>query len=623
MEADVENRASLGENPASAGVFVEPRVEMVKRSDGAILLRSCRPLPPYPRAVGKDLVRWAEVAPDRLFLAQRQDGGWRKVTYRDALQAVRSIGQALLDRGLTNRTPVMLVAENGIDHALLVLGAMHVGIPASPVSTAYSRLSHDYAKLKHIIALLKPGVVYVDDAVAHKGALGALDLHGAELAVSANRPPGMKAIPFDDLAKTRATEAVDRAFAALGPDTVAKVLFTSGSTGMPKGVINTHRMLTANQTMASDCWPFLAKQPLVLVDWLPWNHTYGGNHNFNLVLRQGGTLWIDDGKPAPGLIERTVANLHEISPTVYFNVPRGYALLLDCFEADTALAEKFFDKLVFLLYAGAALPQALWLRLERLILRVRGRPLPIISSWGLTETAPMATTVLVPLTRAGNVGVPVPGCELKLVPEGDKLEARVRGPNVTPGYWQDPERTKTAFDEEGFYRTGDAVRLADPDDPSAGILFDGRIGENFKLMSGTWVNVGELRVAAIAALAPLAEDLVVTGHDRDEVGAMIFPSLAGCRRLCPHLESAAVETVIADPVIRAAIAERLKRFNAGDGGSASKIVRVLLLSEPPSQDANEITDKGYLNQRAILERRVAWVGRLYAEPLDPVVIRSG
>ena len=614
MAFEAKQSRSVPTTPVAAALFAEPRVAMERRADGSLLLRSHNDLPPYPRVVGEDLLRWAKLAPERLFLAQRQGDAWRKLSYAEALFSVRAIAQGLLDRRLGPERPVMILAENGIDYALLTLAAMQIGVPVAPVSTAYSRLSRDYAKLKNILARLTPGLLYVDDAAMHQGALAALDLTGIEIVAGATA--------FATLTATAPTDAVEREFAATGPDTVAKILFTSGSTGAPKGVINTQRMLTANQAMALACWPFMAERPPVLVDWLPWNHTFGGNHNFNMVLRNGGTFWIDAGKPAPGLIERSLANLREISPTIYFNVPRGYAVLLDHLESDAALAQRFFAKLEFLFYSGAGLPQVLWDRLERLMLRWRGATIPLISSWGMTETAPMATTVHYQLQRAGNVGVPAPGCEIKLAPVGDKLEARVRGPNVTPGFWRDATRSQAAFDDEGFYRTGDAMRLADPANPSAGFIFDGRIGENFKLLSGTWVNVGALRVAAIAALAPLAEDLAVTGHERDEVGVMIFPSLVGCRRLLPHLADADAATLGADPALRAAIAEKLQRFNAGEGGSASRIARAIVLTEPASQDANEITDKGYLNQHAILDRRADWVARLYAEPCDSRVIQA-
>ena len=421
--------------------------------------------------------------------------------------------------------------------------------------------------------------------------------------------------PFSTLMEVRPTPAVDAAFARVGSDTVAKILFTSGSTGQPKGVINTQRMMCANQESAAAAWTFLADHPPVIVDWLPWNHTFGGNHNFNMMLRHGGTLYIDAGKPVPALIGRTVANLREVSPTVYFNVPRGYAVLLDHLEKDEALQRSFFARLDLLFYAAAALPQTLWDRLERLGTKVRGRKVPFISSWGLTETAPAVTMVHFPIDRPGNIGVPGPGMAVKLAPVGDKLEIRVKGPNVTPGYYKAPDLTAKAFDEEGWLRTGDAVRFADPADPAAGLLFDGRVAENFKLSSGTWVNVGMLRPQVIAAGAPVIEDAVITGHDRDEVGLLIFPSLAGLRSLCPELGAdARLEDMLGRPAVRAALAEGLARHNRAAQGSSMRIARALLMTEPPSIDANEITDKGYLNQRAVLTKRAALVERLHAEP---------
>jgi feruloyl-CoA synthase len=437
------------------------------------------------------------------------------------------------------------------------------------------------------------------EVVASRGSLGAT-----------------RVTPFSTLTEVRPTPAVDTAFARVGPDTLAKILFTSGSTGQPKGVINTQRMMCANQESAAAAWTFLNDRPPVIVDWLPWNHTFGGNHNFNMMLRNGGTLYIDEGKPVPALIGRTIANLREVSPTVYFNVPRGYAALLDHLETDEALQQTFFARLELLFYAAAALPQSLWDRLERLGLKVRGRKVPFISSWGLTETAPSVTMVHFPMDRPGNIGVPGPGMQVKLVPVEDKLEIRVKGPNVTPGYYKAPELTAKAFDAEGWLMTGDAARFADESNPAAGLLFDGRVAENFKLMSGTWVNVGMLRTAVIAAGAPVIEDAVVTGHDRDEIGLLIFPSLAGLRGLCPELGAEAkLEAMVAQPAVKAALAEGLARHNARSQGSSMRIARCLLLTEPPSIDANEITDKGYLNQRAVLLKRAALVERLHVDPV--------
>jgi feruloyl-CoA synthase len=558
-------------------------------------------------------------------LAERDaSGAWRKITYEEAARATNAIAQSLLDRGLGPERPLLILAENGIDHALMVLGAMHVGIPVAPVSTPYARLSQDYGKLRYIFDLIKPGMIYVDEADRYAKALATIGATSIEVAASRGSSGETRATPFSTLTDVRPTAAVDTAFAKVGPDTVAKILFTSGSTGMPKGVINTQGMMCANQESAAAAWRFLEERPPVIVDWLPWNHTFGANHNFNMMLRNGGTLYIDEGKPVPALIGKTVANLHDVSPTVYFNVPRGYAALLDYLEKDEALQQKFFERLDLLFYAAAALPQSIWDRLENLGRKVRGRPVPFFSSWGLTETAPAVTMVHFHMPRPGNIGVPAPGTEVKLVPVEDKLEIRVKGPNVTPGYYEAPELTAQAFDEEGWLTTGDAVRFAEEGNPAAGLLFDGRVAENFKLTTGTWVNVGMLRPSVIAAGAPVIEDAVVTGHDRDEIGLMIFPSLAGVKSLCGDLgPDAKLEVMVRHPAIKAALVEGLAKHNAEAHGSSMRVARVLILTEPPSIDANEITDKGYLNQRAVLTKRAALVERLHAETAADDVILIG
>jgi feruloyl-CoA synthase len=572
--------------------FAPAAVEVERRSDGAVVLRSPQRLSRYARTVGEWLIRWAGETPDRVFLAERADDRWRELTYRDALAAVRRVGEALIDRGLDAGRPVAILSENGIDHALVALGAMHVGVPAVPVSPAYSLMSTDFGKLKAIFELVRPGLVYCADPARFTPALDAVRT---------------RATPIADLLAGAPTARVDEAFARTGPDTVAKILFTSGSTGAPKGVINTHRMLCANQQMHAQAWQFLEDRPPVLVDWLPWNHTFGGNHNFNAVLRNGGTLHIDAGKPLPGLVETSVRNLKEISPTVYFNVPRGFDLLMPYLEADAALRASFFRDLEVVCYAGAALPQNLWERFARLAAAERGG-VAMVSAWGATETAPGVTLVHYPIERAGVIGLPAPGCELKLVPSGGKLEARVRGPNVTPGYYGRDDLTRAAFDDEGFYRIGDALRFVDPDDPAKGLAFDGRVAEDFKLATGTWVHVGAVRLKLIAAGNPLIQDAVITGHDRDAVGALVFLN-------------AAAASGISSEAARAATAEALRRLAAESGpGSSTHPVRALILAEPPSIDANEITDKGYLNQRAVLARRAALVERLYARPADREVI---
>ena len=609
--------------PAFASLrFAPAEVDVERRADGSMLLRSPQPLAPYARCLGEHLERWAREAPDRCFLAERAGAGWRRLSYRQALQGVRAIGAALLARGLSAQRPVMVLSENSIDHALLMLGAMHVGVPVAPVSPAYSLMSKDYAKVAAIAALLEPGLVYASDGARFAGVLGALDFGGAELVVGANAPAGLACPDFGALLEHPAGAEVDRAFAAVGPDTIAKFLFTSGSTGEPKGVINTQRMLCSNQQAIAQVWHFLDETPPVILDWLPWNHTFGANHNLNIVLTQGGTLYIDDGKPVPGLIEKTVANLREVSPTVYFNVPRGYEALIPFLEQDEALRKSFFARLQVIFYAAAALPQNLWERLEDLSVQVRGKRTVMLSSWGATETAPLVTAVHYEIDRAGVIGLPAPGTELKLVPNQTKLEMRVRGPNVTPGYWKRDDLTRAAFDDEGFYRIGDAGRLADESNPARGIVFDGRIAEDFKLTSGVWVHVGALRVGALEQLAPVAQDIVVAGHDRQAVGFLIFANPAGCRALCPDLPAdLPLEQVLADRRVVDWTRQRLAELRRQNSGSSTHAVCALLMAEPPSIDASEITDKGYINQRAVLSCRAAQVERLFADPPDPAVIR--
>jgi feruloyl-CoA synthase len=563
--------------------FAPARAELLKRPDGSMLLSSPQKLGAYARCVTEWLVNWSDRAPDRVFLAERTPAGsWRKLTYRETYGSVRRIAQALLDRGLGPERPVAILSDNGIDHALLALGAMHVGVPVAPVSPAYSLMSKDFGKLKAIFELVKPGLVFAADPQKFAPALAAV---------------GAQSVPVAELLETNPGSTQEREFSKVKPDTIAKILFTSGSTGIPKGVVNTHRMLCANQQMLAQAWPFVEERPPVVVDWLPWNHTFGGNHNFNLVLRNGGTMYVDGGKPAPGLVEVTVRNLREVAPTMYFNVPRGYDLLLPFLEQDAALRRNFFRDLEVLFYAAAALPQSLWERLERLARDENKGNLAMLSAWGSTETAPLATSVHFPMERAGVIGLPVAGCELKLVPAAGKLEVRVRGENVTPGYYKRPDLTRAAFDEEGFYRIGDAVRLADAGDPAKGIVFDGRVAEDFKLSTGTWVNVGAVRVRLIAAADPLIQDAVITGHDRNEVGALVF--------LSPGTKD------MSQAAVTSRLSGILKKL-AEDGGSSTYPARLLIMNEPPSIDANEITDKGYMNQRAVLERRAALVEKLYA-----------
>ncbi|HEY4205078.1 MAG TPA: feruloyl-CoA synthase [Xanthobacteraceae bacterium] len=588
-------------------LFATPQIVADRRADGSIWLKSTVPLQASARCVGDWLEQWAQRAPQRIFLGERTsaDQPWTTVTYGDALRQVRSIASWILAQAMSVDRPLVILSDNSIDHALFALAAMHVGVPVAAVSPAYSLIAKDYDKLKSMIALLAPGAIYVTNLKAFAPALDAIAPAHRAVIVSGEAAPDGDAVAFRTLVATAESDAVAKAFANVGPDTIAKFLFTSGSTGTPKAVINTQRMMTTSQAAKAQVWPFLdrADDDLVFLDWLPWSHTFGANHNFNMVLRNGGTLYIDGGKPAPGLFATSLANLKSVMPTVYFNVPRGFDMLIGALREDDALRRRFFTEVKAVFYAGAALPQNLWEALDQMSLQTIGRALPMVSAWGSTETAPLATDCHFQAQRSGNIGVPIPGTDLKLVPSGDKLEVRVRGPNVTPGYWKAPEQTKAAFDEDGFYLIGDAVRFADPERPELGLFFDGRVAEDFKLTSGTWVSVGTLRVNGIAALAPLAQDIVVTGHGGDHVRFLVFPNLVACRALAALPDNASVADVLGSETVRTAIANGLAKLKAQSGGSAGHATRALLLTEMPSVDYGEITDKGYVNQRAVIARR--------------------
>jgi feruloyl-CoA synthase len=608
--------ADLGKPPFRPIRYAHPSVQREDHADGSIRLRSTHPLQPHERSLARLFRNAVQSYPDRLLIAERNaDGAWAGYTYAQARQRVDAIAQALIERGLSAERPVMVLSGNGVEHGLLTLACYTAGIPVAPISVAYSLQSQDHAKLKYIDELLTPGLVYVSDtapfakALAHIAAPVVAGRNGANL-------PNVTS--FADLERTAAGSAVEQAVAGIRPDTIAKFLFTSGSTSLPKGVINTHGMLTANQQQAVQCWPFVEDDPMMLVDWLPWNHTFGGNHNFNLVLRQAGTLYVDGGKPVPAFVGQTVQNLREIAPTIYFNVPAGYGALLPYLEKDEALARHFFSRLKLMFYAGAALPQDMWDRLEALSVRITGMRVPMTSAWGTTETSPLATSAHMLIERAGVVGVPVPGVEVKLVPTGGKLELRVRGPNITPGYWRRPDLTQSLFDEEGFYRPGDAVRLADAKDPARGLIFDGRIAEDFKLLNGTWVAVGALRIGALEAATPVLQDAIVAGEGRDQVCLVAWLNVAGCKQVTGEDGDAAFHA--RHPKVHAHLQKAFAQWNKTHTGATMRIARVLLLPDAPSIDANEITDKGYINQRVALDNRKAEVARVFDGQSHPDVV---
>jgi len=618
---------------SAAAVMAKPafrKIEWLKRDiaverrpDGVIVLKSRIPLKAYEKHIPASLAKWAGEAPSRIWLAQRTgpDRQWRKVSFGEAKRTVDALTQALLNLKLEPGSPVAILSGNSIEHALMTQAAMQARLPAAPVSPAYSLMSHDHVKLKYLFDLIKPRVVMVQDGPSFEKALKALDLGGVTV-IHVTRPcDGIGSLAFADLAATPVTSEVEQSIAAITPDTVGKLLFTSGSTGMPKAVINTQAMMCANAAMMMQTRPRDPDAPqATYLDWMPWNHTMGGNALFNPVLTEGGTLYIDDGRPMPGLIEETLRNLREISPTYYANVPAGYAALAAAMEKDDALCRSFFRNLGLMAYGGARLPDDLYERMQALAVRATGERIVFYTGWGSTETAPTATGTYWDTERVGLIGLPFPGVELKMVPSGAKYELRLRGINVTPGYFGRPDLTKAAFDEEGFYCIGDAGVFVDPADPVQGIIFAGRVVEDFKLTTGTFVHVGSLRTDAIAAASPVVQDALVAGQDRPFVGLLAWPNLHACRQIVGNAE-ASYEEVVGHPEVLACLKRGLQAHNKStEGASSMRVARAMLMVEPASIDGNELTDKGYINQRAGLERRASLVERLYADPPGEDVI---
>ena len=582
-------------------------VDVRREPNGVIYVRSRQTLGAYPRKMTERFDYWAEHAPDRVFMAERAPGGgWRRLTYCEARSLARKAAQALLDRGLSQERPLAILSGNDLEHAILGIAAMYAGVTYAPISTAYSLISSDFGRLRHIFGLLEPGLVFAARGAQYQRAIRAVVPDGIEVVVTSDPIAG--ATLFSDLLNTAAGPQMDEAHASVTPDTIVRILFTSASTGIPKGVINTHRMWCSNQEMIRTHLAFLADEPPVLLDWTPWNHTFGGSHDLGLIVYNGGTMYIDDGKPTPELFGRTVENLREIATTFYLNVPRGWEMLLPYLRDDRAFRDHFFSRLKCMLYAGAGLSQPVWQELADLSAESCGERVLMVTGLGATETAPFALCPGVEVSRASHVGVPAPGIELKLAPVGAKLEARLRGPNITPGYWREKELTKAAFDEEGYYKMGDALLFVDENDPSQGFVFDGRIAEDFKLSTGTWVSVGPMRARFLRHCAPFVQDVVIAGENRDFVGALIFPNIEACRQ-APAGD------------VRALFKRLLNEF-AGAGGSSDRIVRAILLDQPPSIDAHEITDKGSLNQRAILENRRAVVEELYQSSPRTIAIND-
>src|SRR5882757_7030689 len=600
-------------HPLRAISFGDPAVTIDRREDGTIYVRPKIALGQYPVRLTDRLHHWAKAEPNRIFMAERDASGeWRQISYAQLLASSRHIASGLLARGLSAEKPIVILSGNSIDHALVAFGALYAGVPFCPVSPAYSLISRDYGKLGFVMKLLTPGLVFADDASKFADALFANVPAGTEIVASRGEVPGRPVTTLADLLATPEHPGLDAAHDAIGSDTIAKFLLTSGSTGNPKAVINTQRMICANQVMLRETLAFLKDEPPVIVDWLPWNHTFGGNHNIGLTLFNGGSMYLDAGKPMPGGIEETVRNLREISPTVYFNVPKGYESLLPYLREDKVLRGKFFRRLQAMFFSGAALSPFVWNSLDELAVQETGVRVPMLTGLGATETAPFFMSVTPATSRSGHVGLPVSGNDAKLITNNGKLEVRAKGPNVTPGYWRQPELTAKAFDEEGFYIFGDAIKPVVADDFSAGFDFDGRIAEDFKLASGTWVSVGPLRARFVGTCAPLVRDVVIAGINRDEVSALVILDLDGCRLINPTLAFDDLAATVADPLIRDAFRERFFNFLATATGSSTRITRAILLDTPLSIDRGEVTDKGSINQRAVLDHRGLLIDELYS-----------
>ncbi|PIB60808.1 feruloyl-CoA synthase [Pseudomonas sp. 2822-17] len=595
----------------------------VTEEQGVLHMRSLEPLAELPTRLLDRLVHWAQLRPEQTFIAARQAGGeWRHVSYREMLDSVRSIAQGLLSYGLSADKPLALLSGNDIEHLQVALGAMYAGIPYCPVSPAYSLLSQDFAKLRHVCGLLQPGLVFVSDAAAYQRAIEAVLPAETPLISVRGEVPGRTRVSFDSLLNTPAGAEAQAAFDATGPDSIAKFLFTSGSTKLPKAVITTQRMLCANQQMLLQTFPVFGEEPPVLVDWLPWNHTFGGSHNVGIVLYNGGTFYLDDGKPTAQGFAETLRNLKEISPTAYLTVPKGWEELVSALEQDAELRTRFFARMKLFFFAAAGLSQSIWDRLDRVSELHCGERIRMMAGLGMTEAAPSCTFTTGPLSMAGYIGLPAPGCEVALVPLDGKFEGRFRGPHIMPGYWRAPEQTAEVFDEQGFYCSGDAIKLADPRQPQLGLMFDGRIAEDFKLSSGVFVSVGPLRNRAVLEGSPYVQDLVIAAPDRECLGALVFPRAYECRRLAGLSADASDAEVLASAPVRQWFGDWLQRLNREATGNASRLEWIAVLDEPASIDRGEITDKGSINQRAVLQWRAAKVEALYRGE-DPTILRAG
>lgn len=620
-ETRIQTRPPWG-RPIRPVHVTSPRAVFEHKANGAVYVRSTEALGAYPNRITDALRDWAGKTPDRIFLAQRgPNGEWQTATYGDAWNRVRRIAAGLLGLGLSSTTPLIILSGNSIEHALMALAAMHVGIPYAPIAPSYSLSVQEYRALKHVWHNLAPGMVFVQAGSHFSLALKAVVHEKVHIIHQHSAPDGFHSISLERLESAESPSALDHANEQTGPDSIAKILYTSGSTGLPKGVITTHGMLCSNQQMLRQVLPCLSEEPPVICDWLPWNHTFGGSHNFGIALYNGGTLYIDSGKPRSDSFTETVRNLREIAPTVYFNVPKGYEMLVKYLRADPVLRNRFFSRVRLLFFAAAGLNQRTWDELKQIAFETCGEEILIVTGLGATESAPFALSTGIEGSSPGWIGLPAPGVSLKLMSVGERTEARLRGPSITPGYWRRPDLNASAFDDENYYCLGDAVKFVDPSDPQRGFLFDGRLNEDFKLSSGTWVRAGTLRMRLLAHFGELLQDLVLAAPDCDYAAALLFPSLEACRKLIPDFpESASAAELLSYPEVRLAFEQRLHSFAIQNPGISTHVRRAILLDSPPSMDDGELTDKGTLNQAVILKNRSAALDELYQEPATRKVL---
>ncbi len=597
----------------------QPEVAMEERADGTVLIWRKDPLGAYPDRLSDRILNWGKIRPDHTWMAERNvDGDWVKIDYATLADLMPRVGTALLDHGLTVDRPLLILSGNSTGHAIAALSAQYVGVPSAAVAPVYALVSADFAKLRSIAAQITPGAIFVENATLYAKAITSVFDPDIPVFAVTGTLPDRAVLPWAHVMATPPAQKANDAMLATGPDTVAKFMFTSGTTGSPKAVIQTQRMLCANQQMVLNCYAYMRDEPPVVVDWAPWNHVASGSKVFNMVLYNGGTYYIDAGKPTPDGMKDTIRNLHDISPTWYFNVPAGYERLVTEMERDTALRDAFFRRVKMVFYAGAGLAAHTWQRLAALSVAATGQRVLLATGLGATETAPFALFCTEPQDAPGNCGIPAQGITMKLVPNGTKMELRLKGPNVTPGYWRDPQRTAEAFDEEGFYRMGDAMRFASPGDAARGFIFDGRTAENFKLRTGTWVAVGALRAALVDTLGGLMRDAVITGEDRAELGALLIPYRPAVEALVAGGADMDDATLFTHPALRKRLTDVLNAHAAQATGSASQFMRALILTTPLSFDAGKVTDKGSVNQRAVLHHRADMVARLYSD--DSAVI---